>query len=74
MARHRTYRKMEWELSRRPDHLYALAYVASLAVMTSLALSYMPNATGKMTVRQLMDLTTFLDRAYRKLPEGYRKD
>ena len=59
-----------------PQHVVDEQYAGILADMDpqGSVTSYMPNATETMTARQLMDLTTFLDRAYRKLPSGYRKE
>lgn len=53
MATLRSFRRTEREMARRPDHLYVVAYVGSLAVMTSLALPYMPNVIPRFFQRTL---------------------
>jgi len=47
------YRLYEWSFAKRPDHLYAIAYTASLAVFTSLALPHMPSVIPRFFQRAL---------------------
>jgi hypothetical protein len=50
----KSYRKMEWAMARRrPDHLYAIAYIASLAILTAIALPRMPNVIPRFFQRTL---------------------
>ena len=53
MRRLNTYRKYEWSLAKRPDHLHAILYMASLAIFTSVALPNMPNVIPRFFQRAL---------------------
>jgi hypothetical protein len=53
MRRLNTYRKYEWSLAKRPDHLHAIMYMASLAIFTSVALPNMPNVIPRFFQRAL---------------------
>ena len=53
MAGLRSYRQIEWAMARRPDHLYAIGYVGTLAVLTAIALPHMPNVIPRFFQRTL---------------------
>ena len=49
----REFRKLEWDQAKRPDHLYAVLYTGSLAILTALALPHMPNVIPRFFQRAL---------------------
>ena len=59
-----------------PQHVVDEQYAGILADLDpeGKISAYMPNSTDRMSACQLMDLTVFLDRAYRKSAAGYRKN
>ena len=69
MARLETFYRLEWEMSRRPDHLYAILYAASLAVLTAYALPYMPSVIPRLFQRTLQ-IGTWADIALFNLYAG----
>jgi hypothetical protein len=60
VARLSEYRRIEWLLARRPDHLYAIAYTGGLSILTAFALPHMPSVIPRFFQRTLQ-LGTWAD-------------
>jgi len=53
VARLSEYRRIEWSLARRPDHLHAIGYTAGLSIFTALVLPHMPDVIPRFFQRTL---------------------